>query len=295
MGISAELQVHLDEGTTQLCRCWVVRRRDGRVFGFTDHDRNLDFDGVSFRADTGLTAQALQQTTGLSVDNSEAMGALSDAAITEADLAAGRYDGAAVEAWLVNWADPNMRSLRFRGTIGEVQAGGGAFRAELRGLTESLNQPSGRVYQKLCSALLGDGHCNVDLNDPRYTAVATVNEILSPRLLTVAGLDGYVVNWFLRGRLDVLSGAAAGLSGAIKFDSRDVGQSRITLWEELRAPVQVGDTVRLTAGCDRRLETCRDKFGNLLSFRGFPHIPGEDWLMTYPTSGSRNDGGSRNR
>ena len=75
----------------------------------------------------------MQQSTGLSVDNTEALGALSDAAIREADIEAGRYDGAEVRAWLVNWADVSARQLQFRGSIGELRRAGGAFEAELRG------------------------------------------------------------------------------------------------------------------------------------------------------------------
>jgi uncharacterized phage protein (TIGR02218 family) len=48
----------------------------------------------------------------------------------------------------------------------------------------------------------------------------------------------------------------------------------------------------LEAGCDKRAETCRLKFANFLNFRGFPHVPGEDWLASYPTS-DRAAGGRR--
>ncbi len=91
---SDALYAHLASGTTMTCRAWVVSRRDGTVLGFTDHDRDLSVAGVTCRANTGMTARALQQTTGLSVDNSEAVGALSDAAVSEGGIRAGRYDGA---------------------------------------------------------------------------------------------------------------------------------------------------------------------------------------------------------
>ena len=175
MVVSAELQAHLSTGITTVCRCWSVVRRDGEVFGFTDHDMALSFEGISFKADTGLTARALQQTSGLSVDNSEALGALSDLSITEADIAAGRFDGAEVRAWLVNWADLGQRALQFRGSIGELQRSGGAFQAELRGLTEALNQPQGRVYQKPCTAVLGDKDCRFAFDVPGYVAELAVD------------------------------------------------------------------------------------------------------------------------
>ena len=106
-------------GTTTLARAWDITRADGQVMGFTDHDQALSFGGVTYRADTGLSAVALQQTTGLSVDNTEALGALRDTAIREEEIEAGRYDNAAIRAWLVNWADVAQRQLLFRGTIGD--------------------------------------------------------------------------------------------------------------------------------------------------------------------------------
>ncbi|MEM8582068.1 MAG: DUF2163 domain-containing protein, partial [Pseudomonadota bacterium] len=168
-GDDLTLDAHLASGLTTVCRCWVLRRRDGAVRGFTDHDVTLSFDGVEFRANTGLSASALRQTTGLSVDNTEAVGALSDFAISERDLNGGRYDGAEVEIWLVNWSQPEVRTLVFRGTIGETQQIDGAFRAELRGLAESLNKPLGRIYRKDCSAVLGDSACRINLDDPQVS------------------------------------------------------------------------------------------------------------------------------
>lgn len=293
MGVSAELLAHFAEGTTTLCRCWEVARRDGQVFGFTDHDADIAFGGVEFRANTGLTAHALQQSTGLAVDNAEAVGALSDAAVTETDLTAGRFDGAAVRAWIVNWLAPAQRHLLFSGEIGEVIAGGGGFRAELRGQTERLNQPLGRAYGRLCSADLGDKRCGVDLDRARYAGEFAVLEVLGPQDLVVAEGGDFPNGWFERGSCDVMSGPAGGLSGMVKADLRDGEARRIRLWQELRAPIASGHRVRLSAGCDKRAKTCRKKFENFKNYRGFPHIPGEDWVMAYPRQDGRNAGGSR--
>lgn len=294
MAISAELQSHLDSGATTLCRCWEVRRRDGTVFGFTDHDLDLVFGGVLFRAGTGLSAQAMQQTTGLATNNTEVLGALSDVAVTEADLTAGQFDGAEVRAWLVNWQDVNLRHPLFRGSIGEVSSGGGEFRAELRGLSDRLNRTQGRVYQPVCDATLGDSDCGIDLETPAFTAQGSVAAVVAQHELLLDGISGPSERWFERGRLTVLTGHAAGLGGAIKRDMPEGSMRRVSLWKELRSPVSIGDLVRIQAGCDKRLATCRDKFANSTNFRGFPHIPGEDWMMAYPRQSSGNDGGSRN-
>jgi uncharacterized phage protein (TIGR02218 family) len=289
-----ELHAHLSGGLTTVARAWAVTRKDGLRLGFTDHDRDLAFDGLVFRADSGMSARALSQSTGLSVDNSEAMGALSASAINEPDIAAGRYDGAEVVAWMVNWADVSARRIMFRGTIGEVRRGDGAFHAELRGLTEMLNRPVGRVYQKPCSAVLGDAQCGFDLSSGGYVHAGPLIDVEQGRVFLAGDLSGFAVGWFQRGKLDVLTGKAQGLFGAIKRDHlRKDGSRAIELWEPLRAVPQAGDQVRLTAGCDRRFETCRLKFGNHLNFRGFPDLPEEDWITVHPSYAKRLDGGSR--
>jgi len=47
------------------------------------------------------------------------------------------------------------------------------------------------------------------------------------------------------------------------------------------------------ATCDRRWATCREVFSNGVNFRGFPSLPGEDFLTLYPVEGDVNDGGRR--
>ena len=294
MGISQNFQTHLDSGTTTLARCWQIARRDGMVLGFTDHDLDLSFAGTLFRAGTGLTAQTLEQATGLSVDNSEAIGALSDAAITETDIAAGRFDGAQVTTWMVNWADVAQRVVLFRGTLGDISRSGGAFRAELRGLSEPLNQPQGRVFQRACSAVLGDSACGVDLSIAGYEVEAEVLAVQDNRVLTFAPFE-QEEGWFEKGRLRVLSGAAEGLEGLIKTDTRTSDHREIGLWAPLAVDVQIGDRLRLQVGCDKRFDTCRLRFANHLNFRGFPDIAGEDWLAVGPRDDGSNTGGSLRR
>ncbi|WP_347313117.1 DUF2163 domain-containing protein [Defluviimonas sp. SAOS-178_SWC] len=288
------LKDHLAGGATTLARAFAVTRKDGVVLGFTDHDRDLSFDGVTFRAGSGMTAKAIQQGTGLSVDNSEAFGALRSDAITEEDILAGRYDGAEVKGWLVNWADVTVRALQFRGTLGEIVRSGGSFNAELRGLAEGLNQPQGLIYHARCSAVLGDGRCKFDLGQTGYFDERIVETVEDARVFRFADFAGYEDRWFEKGRFRVLTGRAAGLVGAVKNDRVRAGMSReVELWQALGMAPEPGDRVRIEAGCDRRADTCRLKFVNFDNFRGFPDIPGEDWLMSYPVGAGVNDGGSR--
>lgn len=284
---------HLKSGATTTCSAWKVVRKDGRVLGFTDHDTALSFDGVSYLPNTGMTPGMIQRSSDLAVDNTEIVGALADDAISEEDLRIGRYDGAEVTSWLVNWRDVEQRMVRFRGTFGEVQFAGGEFRVELRGLTEPLNYQKGRVYQASCFAHLGDKHCKVDLTDPAISTVTNIVGIGREGRYLVPVLESFSSGFFNFGTAEILSGPAAGLISTIRQDNGVDGSRTIDLMIDFMLTPQVGDLVRLTAGCDKSGQTCREKFDNFLNFRGFPHIPGADWLAAYPNSTQKKDGGSR--
>jgi len=229
----------------------------------------------------------------MAVDNTEALGALRDGAIRAEDVEAGRYDHAEVRAWLVNWADTAQRHLLFRGTIGEIRRAGAAFEAELRGLTQPLNLPLGRAYHTSCAAVLGDAACGVDLAAPEFSCGLPAGAVTERRVFRLSGLREFDAGWFQSGRLRVETGAAQGLTGMIKRD-RAEGEARIIeLWHPLRADVVPGDLLRLEAGCDKRMPTCRGKFNNLKNFRGFPDIPGDDWSVTDPARSGGRGGGSR--
>lgn len=285
MAMNSDLIEHLSGGLTTLSRCWLLERRDGWKAGFTDHDGDLTFDGVTFKANTGLTSTAVMQTTGLSIDNTEALGILTDASVREADIQSGRFDGAKVEAWLVNWMDTNQRELQFRGHLGEITRSGGAFRAELLGLSEALNQPQGRAYMKTCT----EGLQGVDLNDLTFSAEVEVEANDGDITFYLDGAGQYPERWFERGRLEVISGKGAGLIGVIKNDRVVDGKRVVELWQELRAGITVGDQVRVVAGFDGTAKTCAEKFDDMVNFRGFPSIPGEGRLLSIPVKGTKVD------
>lgn len=60
----------------------------------------------------------------------------------------------------------------------------------------------------------------------------------------------------------------------------------LELFLDLPFDVQVGDVARAYPGCDKRLETCRDRFNNIINFRGEPFVPGNDAVLDYPDAKS---------
>lgn len=277
--------------TRRSARCWRLTRRDGTLLGFTDHDRDLEFEGVRFRAGTGLDTAAVEARTGLSVDNSEIVGALDDEALSETDILSGRLDGAAISVWDVDWSAPQSRRLVFEGQLGEIRRKDGAFEVDLRSLVDLLNRPRGRVFSRSCGAILGDRSCGVDLNTPAFRSEVTLVAVSGTAELVVAGAVEYADGWFAAGECCVLEGPGAGLAVGIREDRRIEGGRRLRIWREPCPALAHAARLRLSAGCDKRAMTCREKFQNFMNFRGFPHIPGEDWLISVPREGMILDGG----
>ena len=291
--LSPGLQDHLNSGTTTLCWCWKIVRNDGATQGFTDHDEALSFGGTSYEAASGFSASEVDSTLGLAVDNLTVTGALSSETLNEADLAAGLYDNAEIEIWRVNWSAPSQRVLMRKGTLGEVKRGKAAFQAEVRGLAQTLNQPAGRAFGYSCDADLGDARCTIDLANAAFNATGAVIAAADNRRFTVSGLDAFAGTFFSGGKLAWTRGANANIAAQVKRHAVSGDLVTIELWQPASEPVAIGDAFAVTAGCDKQFSTCKAKFDNAANFRGFPYMPGNDAVTSYPTSDQTLDGGSR--
>ncbi|PKP68093.1 MAG: beta tubulin [Alphaproteobacteria bacterium HGW-Alphaproteobacteria-5] len=289
----AAYQAALLTGSTTRARAWRLTRRDGVVLAFTDHDRPLAFLGATFEPRAALTASDAAASLGLGVDDQDAAGALSSAAITEADIDRGLYDGATVEVWDVLWTDPEARRLVGLYTLGEIERGDLAFRAELRSRAGGLDKKEGRAYLATCDRVLGDAKCGVDLTPATFTGSGEVVAVRGVAL-EVLGLDSYPSGWFARGVLTWETGANAGRKSGVRlFVPGPDGRQALGLWESPPDAAAPGDLFTVTAGCDKTWATCRAKFANGDNFRGFPFMPGESFPFAYPTPGDPDlDGGS---
>jgi uncharacterized phage protein (TIGR02218 family) len=263
----------LDPELTSIAFCWELARRDGITHGFTSHDRDLWRGGLCYRAAPGMVPSAVERSTALDTDSVDLSGILTSDAISEADLAAGRWDEASLRLFVVDWTQPDGEAVPLiRGTLGAVQMAGDQFEVELRGPATLLDAPVSELTSPDCRAVLGDQRCRVDMAGRSLSARVTT---ASGRTLTFSaaqpsGIFGY-------GELRWLDGSNAGLVVAIAANDGVT----ITLAEPPALPVQPGDRAELRQGCDRRFATCRDRFANAANFRGEPHLPGNDLLTRY--------------
>ena len=275
--LPAGLAAAIDSGAATLATAWILTRVDGAKLGFIDHDRDLLVEGVTCAAATGWTAGAADTELGLKAGTATGAGALESTAITEADIAAGRYDGAGVEAWRLDWTAPTNAVLLWRGTIARLVRTGAAFTAEIEGPLWLLERSAGRTYGVLCDAVLGDARCALDVSGAAFNGAGAVGSAGGDRRLLVTGIDAFAVGWFANGRLTWSTGANAGAVQTVA--SHLVGETGVVLVLEEAAlqPVTAGDAFTIRSGCDKRFDTCLSKFANIGNFQGFPDIPGDDF------------------
>jgi hypothetical protein len=341
---SAGLAAHLSSGNPlTLATCVEITRRDGQLFRFTDHDRDLVVNGDTYLAARAYTREAVSAASDMSVPESEIVALLDNAAITAADIRAGLWDGARFRLLLVNWVDTAQGAITLRtGWFGRVQPqDNGTARVELRGLAQALQQQIVRLYAPGCDADLGDARCGMPMRPPLrangtayalgafvrvetdgsatgtyreerriYECTTAGTSAASPPTFTTTiggtttdgtvtwtaraawtqpatvasaptqasvvlnadGIEAFADGWFDGGLVTWETGANAGLTREVNGWVQ--ATRTLTLFLSLPGAIAAGDVIRVQPGCDKRFETCRDKFANWVRFRGFEAVPG---------------------
>lgn len=288
--VSTELQAHLDSGATTTCFCWRVTRRDTQAFGFTNHDRVLNFDGTDFEPDTGFTPSQINQGLDMAVDAQDIEGLLRSDRISEIDILDGLWDGSAVESWLVNWSNVSERVMMRRGAFGEIRRGSQAFTAEVRSLAYALSDPTGRTLQAGCDAVLGDARCRVDLDDPSLNGTGSVASVTRDRAFVTNELGAFADGLFTNGLLTWSTGQNTGRVAEVLLHSMVDGIVSIVLTEAPLKGISASDAFSIVAGCDNSRGQCQSRFANIVNFRGFPDIPPASSVLRYAAEDDANAG-----
>lgn len=285
---------HLNGEVTTLCNCWQIQLANGSVMGFTDHDHDIEFNSILHEASSGFESSEVEDSVGMSFDDQEIMGALQSDKITPKDIKARIYDGAKVKHFVVNWNTPTEHALMRTLVMGEISQADHVFKASVKSLTSLLDQTNNLRFQKFCSAVLGDGKCKVGLSEI-FKKTGTIQNVLSSKIVEASGLATDVSGWFRSGKLRFTSGNNLGYE--IEIVGHNAPQQgsvlcSLNLWESVPDAMQTGDTFEITPGCDKQFSTCKTKFSNSENFRGFPHIPGSEFAMSYAAVSQKMDGGA---
>ena len=278
---AAQLESLRPRVTFTLCSLWQLRRRDGVTLYFASHDKPVVFQGQTF-VPLGPNASNLETKEALGESDMDIVGCLSADAIKPSDLHAGRYDGASITHWYVDWERPwpwlwVRKHVWYIKTLAHV---GGIWRAQVFGIERWLTIPGGRRFEIECDLTLGEPRCGatpVTVFGATVSAVAAVGAPIAgatdPRLaFTISSgtwatppRDGLMV----LGEATATSGPNKGKRILIAYHS---GRT-LVVEEPFPFGVKVGDTFALKSGCDHTLTTCTNDYGRRNNYGGIPFMP----------------------
>lgn len=192
--IPALLLADYAKGSTTLAVCAKATLKSGTVIGFADHDEDIIVSGVTYVASRGAFMSDFEQRSRLAFDNVEGRG-FYDSAVTKAGLAAGEWDLATVQVFVVNWKTPsNGIDIITEVKVGQNTQEKLGWVTELRGKISAYTQSIGWVVQPTCRYEFGDSFCTKALGPLTVTgtlsAVSSDGLVLSDPARTEAGPAG---------------------------------------------------------------------------------------------------------
>ncbi len=271
--IPQALLAHLQQEVTTTAFLWRLKRTDNTVLGFTNHDKDISYDSVTYQAKSGFLPSDTAIKSDLSVNNQEIEGLLDSSVISEVDLLNGVYDYSEVTLMLINYVTPSDGVVvLLKGWTGRITLQGKRFVCEVRSLTGKLNTSVTEQYSASCRARLGDARCQVDLTN--FTHTGTVTSITNLTEFTSNALT-QDHNYFTDGVLRWTSGGNNGLEVEVKFFTNRT----VRLVRRMPYQINVADAFSIVAGCDKIFDTCKNRFNNVINFRGEIYVPGDDYAI----------------
>jgi len=271
--ISPTLEALLSDEITSICRLWTIERKDGTVFYFTDHDRNITFEANEYIADNSFEATAVQTAINSAAADLDVNVLLSDTAIKYDDVVRGMYDEAPVTLKLISWRNPAagvMDLFAGRVTSADVQNRRTAS-LQLKGGLYRATKPITEQYSATCRASFGDDRCKFNL--ATVTDAFTVGSVGSVQQFTAPELVAKAVNWYILGTVTWLTGDNVGTRVEVAANAAGA----VTLMVKPPFAMQVGDTGTITRGCSKTLAACNG-YANRANYRGEPYVPGDEGL-----------------
>ena len=282
--VPAPILAAIESGEARLSVLTRILRRDGAEFRFCNADAPLSFEGAVYLPRGTDVGSSIDTTIGTGVDTMDLAAVFDSETLKESELAAGLFEGARVWVRLVDRGNLAAGSvLLLAGYVGQVTSKGGAFVAEVRGLSSRLKTIVGDATTSTCRCRrLGDLQCGVNMagtsnggrpnRAARTVASASGNQVV---LLS----DSAPANHYAFGVLRMTSGPNAGVERDVKLHWPNGGSAVLTLREPFPFPVSAGETAIAEAGCDRTFTACDLKFGNANRFRGEWFLPGNDKMQ----------------
>jgi len=291
----------------------------GAFIGFTTHDQDIVFNGLTFKAIPGMDSSAVDIRSSLDGDNLEVSGSYHVDGITKANILSRVYRYSFWEYFVLSWKFTGMgRFVVNQGRIGSIKFSDYKYTMTLKSNITLLSQEIGTLAIPNDRRRIDDSTWGVDLT--KYTETGTVSIVSSnktfaftldtpttwPDHLTEADYNDYLdpadpdnpatgVNWYdwwfgngiltwTSGSNDTIEYEISGYDKITWKDDPDQGlQLVIQLSQFTVFAIEVGDTFSMIPGYNRSSDQAIDKFDDIDGFDGELHAPGRSSLQPYNT------------
>lgn len=275
---SPQLIAMLNEDQFVMADLYTITTVQGDVYRYTNYDFDLNVAGHNYSCKGPIISrEGISLSLGVEVDKLNVSISVTNEQTFEGIRVVqvfhnGQMDGARfkLERIFLNPNDPRNTSagavLLFEGRLIEPKLDRNRVEVSVASDLDDLAiQMPRNLYQPSCNNTLFDSACALRRENYVVNTVIETGSTASRILCSLSQPQG----WFTQGVIEFLDGGNAGLKRTVRL--HESGALLLTL-PLLEAP-QNGQRIKVYPGCDKRLETCINRFSNKDHFRGAPYIP----------------------
>lgn len=275
---SEKLIALLDANQFVMAELYTITTIQNDIYRYTNYDFDLIVADELYHSDGPIISRdGITLSLGVEVDNLSVTIDVTDEETFESlrivqAFHNGQMDGARfkLERIFMDASTPTDTSAGtiklFEGRIIEPDFDRNTIHASVASDLDELNvQMPRNLYQPSCSNTLFDHACGLNRENYALETVIAAGSTASRILCDIHQPQG----WFTQGVIEFLEGGNKGLKRTIRLHELDVLLLTLPLLEN----PEVGQRIKVYPGCDKRLETCQNRFNNFSRFRGAPFIP----------------------
>jgi len=257
----------------------IIIETELETIGFTSLDRSITVGGVECLPNASVSPSSVKKTAAIESNNLDIKGLIDSEHLSDLDLRAGKFSGAKVKVFIVNFLTGAIVKTLTVGRWGQVRKTDQTWEITVRTNAEILQQSVFQSLSRSCrwTKRLEDSRCGVNIAN--FTTDGTVtlanDDGVNRFRISATGFPGFgdnvsIYNWTNgSGYVQYLTGNNAGYKLPINF-IYDPGGGAVGV-QLLKSPpyaIEVGDTLKLIPGCDGSMIMCRYRFNNQANFGG---------------------------
>lgn len=179
------------------------------------------------------------------------------------------------EPWVLNMPDIStdyVLKSRFFGRMDVQSVKIDSASIQVKSPTDMLSRELPRnLVKPSCLNHFGDFMCQINPENYRADVQALAGSTKTHIKISASFPNGYLDN----GMIYSTSGRNNGQYSSIK----SFYNNTVVVYKPFTEDINAGDKFYVLLGCDKTMKTCRDWYGNLVHFRGFPYLPCKNVLI----------------